>query len=89
MDAVIPSEVLAHLRQLSDQQTVDPLRGGFTIEQYMDATDCSAYRARKDLRRMVRTGVVESRTVSINGAQAEELGYLGAGRTNAFYWTGQ
>ena len=88
MDAVIPDAVLAHLRQLSEQQTVDPLRGGFTVEQYMTATDCTTYRARKDLRHMVRTGVVESRTVSINAAQADELGYLAAGRTTAFYWTG-
>jgi len=85
MDAMIPVEVIRHLRELADEQTVDPLRGGFTVEQYCDALQVSAYKARKDLRRMVRDGVLVPRTIGLNRNQAAALGHLRPANTTAYF----
>lgn len=85
MDAMIPVEVIRHLRELADEQTVDPLRGGFTVEQYCDALQVSMYKARKDLRRMVRDGVLIPRTIGLNRNQATALGHLRPANTTAYF----
>jgi hypothetical protein len=89
MDAVIPDGVLAHLRNLAEQQAIDPLRGGFTIEQYCEALAVSVYKARKDLRNMVRDGVVKPKTIGLDRIQAQSLGHLRPANTTVYFFVGK
>jgi len=88
MDAVIPAGVIEHLRSLAEEQAVDPLRGGFTVEQYCEAMDVSTYRARKDLRRLIRDNVVVQRTIGLDRHQATTLGHLRPANTTVYFFTG-
>lgn len=87
MDAVIPAAVLQHLRELAEDQTVDPLRGGFTVEQYCEALGVSKYLARKNLRRLMREGVLIARTIGLDRNQSATLGHLRPANTTVYYLT--
>jgi len=87
MDAMIPAAVLEHLRELAEEQTIDPLRGGFTVEQYCEALGVSKYRARKDLRRLMRDGVLMPRTIGLDRNQSATLGHLRPANTTVYYLT--
>lgn len=87
MDAVIPAGVVEHLRKLAEEQTADPFRGGFTVENYCDALGVSAYRARKDLRVLLRKGLVRARTIGLTLNQANDLGFARGCSTTVYYLT--
>ena len=85
MDAVIPANVLEHLRKLAEEQTVDPLRGGFTQEQYANALGLSPYKASKDIKRLFRAGHIQPRTVGLTLSQSLQMGYTRACSTTVYH----
>lgn len=87
MDAMIPEGVIAHLRKLAEEQTADPYKGGFTVEHYCAALNVSAYRARKDLRVMLRKGILRPRTIGLTLAQANAQGFPRGCSTTVYYFT--
>lgn len=87
METVIPADVLEHLRELIEEQTVDPLRGGFTIEQYEIAMGVSNYRARKDIKQLFRAGLIRPRTIGLTFNQALDMGITRACSMTVYHLT--
>lgn len=83
MESVIPPEVLAHLRELSD---ASPLDGCFTTRNLAEQMDCGISKARRIIRGMVQDGKVRPKRVSVTQEEAWEMGMLGGSGVMCYEW---
>ena len=84
MDAVIPQDVLDHLRELAQRENT--LEGKFTTGHMAEGLGCGHEKARSILRGLMQKGRVRCCRVNVTDEEAWELGYLAGTSIVCYEW---